>query len=177
MAGEELNRPPSLPPYSEMIFAAVDALKEKEGSTTSAISNYIESTCGCLPEEHNNILTDQLNKLVESGELVVINDNYSRPDTATPAKRGRGRPPKAKYSALESQVQGPDSAAPVSASASAQPGSEVKRGRGRPKKDLNAPSAPKKVKVAMNPTPPSKSGRGRGRPRKVQPELAGVEAN
>ncbi|XP_076925931.1 HMG-Y-related protein A-like [Bidens hawaiensis] len=176
MAGEELNRPPSLPPYSEMIFAAVDALKEKEGSTTSSISNYFESTCGCLPEEHNNILTDQLNKLVETGELVVINDNYSRPDAAMPAKRGRGRPPKAKDPASESQAH-TDSATPVSASAPAQPGSEVKRGRGRPKKDPNAPSAPKKVKVATEHTPPSKTGRGRGRPRKVQPEHAGVEAN
>ncbi|KAK1410643.1 hypothetical protein QVD17_37180 [Tagetes erecta] len=185
MAGEELNRPPSLPPYPEMVFAAVDSLKEKEGSTKSSISNYIESTCGCLPEEHDNILTEQLNKLVENGELVLSNDNYTRPDASIPAKRGRGRPPKAKDpAATENQTEQVPEAqqepqAPTGTQAPSQPGSEVKRGRGRPKKDPNAPSAPKKAKVASVPTPPSKTGRPRGRPRKVQaePEQAGVEAN
>ncbi|KAF5769313.1 putative High mobility group protein HMGA, plant [Helianthus annuus] len=171
MAGEELNRPPSLPPYAEMIFSAIDALKEKDGSSTSSISNYIESTCGSLPEEHTNILADQLNKLVENGELVVSNNNYMRPDSATPAKRGRGRPPKAKDpSAAETET-------PAAVTSPATAGSEVKRGRGRPKKDPNAPPSAKKVKAATVPTPPSKTGRPRGRPRKVQPEPAGVEAN
>ncbi|KAM0038888.1 putative chromatin remodeling & transcriptional activation HMG family [Helianthus debilis subsp. tardiflorus] len=169
MAGEELNRPPSLPPYAEMIFSAIDALKEKDGSSTSSISNYIESTCGSLPEEHTNILADQLNKLVENGELVVSNNNYMRPDSATPAKRGRGRPPKAKDpSAAETETP---------ATVTSPAGSEVKRGRGRPKKDPNAPPSAKKAKAATVPTPPSKTGRPRGRPRKVQPEPAGVEAN
>lgn len=148
-----------------MIFAAIDALKEKEGSSESSISNYIESTCEYLPDEHTNILTDMLNKLVDSGELVVLNNNYMRPDPTAPLKRGRGRPPKPKDPAvLESQSP-------------AQTGSEIKRGRGRPKKDPNAPPAPKKVKVAAVPAAPSKTGRPRGRPRKVQPEFAGVEAN
>ncbi|KAL8193992.1 hypothetical protein R6Q57_026234 [Mikania cordata] len=172
MAGEELNRPPSLPPYAEMIFAAIDALKEKEGSSESSISNYIESTCGCLPEEHNNILADQLNKLVENGELVLTNNNYLRPDHSVPAKRGRGRPPKAKDPAASegrTQIQ-TESQAP----APARPEFEIKRGRGRPRKDPNAPSAPKRAKVA---SVPSTTGRPRGRPRKVQPEHTGVEAN
>lgn len=180
MAGEELNRPPSLPPYTEMIFAAIDALKGKEGSNESSISTYIQSTCGYLPDEHNNILTENLNKLIDNGELVVVNNNYMRPDLNTPAKRGRGRPPKAKDpnhvdTPVPTPKPNPD---PVSAPATApQTGSEVKRGRGRPKKDPNAPPSAKKVKVATSPAPPSSTGRPRGRPRKVQPELTGVEAN
>ncbi|KAI3775747.1 hypothetical protein L1987_45499 [Smallanthus sonchifolius] len=162
MADEEINQP-LLPPYTEMIFAAVDALKEKEESTESSISNYIESTCSSLPEDHTTILAEQLNKLVDDGELVLLNNNYTRPEDSVPAKRGRGRPPKP-----QAQTPAP---APV------EPGSEVKRGRGRPRKDPNAPPSVKKVKVAAVLTPPSKTGRPRGRPRKVQPELAGVEAN
>ncbi|KAK9048857.1 hypothetical protein SSX86_032176 [Deinandra increscens subsp. villosa] len=175
MAGEEINRPPSVPPYTEMILSAIDALKEKEGCTESSISNYIESTCGSLPDDHANILADQLNKLVDDGELVVVDNNYTRPESSVPAKRGRGRPPKGKVAAASDSPAPADTSIP--APASAEPGSEVKRGRGRPKKDPNAPSSAKKVKVAAVPTPPSKTGRPRGRPRKVQPELAGVEAN
>lgn len=152
----------------QMIFSAIEALKEKEGVTESSISTYIESTCGYLPDEHKTILTENLNKLVENGELVLLNNNYTRADVSTPAKRGRGRPPKAKDPAAESRAP---------SQTDAQTGSEVKRGRGRPKKDPNAPPTAKKVKVATVPPPPSKTGRPRGRPRKVQPELTGVEAN
>ncbi|KAK2999445.1 hypothetical protein RJ639_023642 [Escallonia herrerae] len=37
------------PVKSMMIFAAIDALKEKEGSNKSSIYQYIESTYGDLP--------------------------------------------------------------------------------------------------------------------------------
>ncbi|XP_071707626.1 HMG-Y-related protein A-like [Rutidosis leptorrhynchoides] len=174
MAGEELNHPPSLPPYTEMILSAIDALKEKEDVTESSISTYIESTCGYLRDEHNTILTENLNKLVENGELVFLNNQYTRADISTPAKRGRGRPPKAKDPPAESRVR---TQAPAQGQAEGQTDSEVKRGRGRPKKDPNDLSSAKKVKVVTVPTPPSKTGRPRGRPRKVQPELTGVEAN
>ncbi|KAL7614512.1 HMG-Y-related protein A [Lactuca sativa] len=165
MAAAKHTQSPSLPPYSEMIFAAIDSLKVKEGASESSISDYIESTCDNLPDEHANILTDNLNKLVESGELVVLNDNYMRPEPTETPKRGRGRPPKAKDPSVSEAVT------------QAEPGSEVKRGRGRPKKDPNAPSSAKKVKVGSTSPPSSKTGRPRGRPRKVQPELTSVEAN
>ncbi|XP_076916208.1 uncharacterized protein LOC143575827 [Bidens hawaiensis] len=148
---------------TRMIFAAIDAKQQSE----SLISSYIESTYGSVPGD----LSDQLKKLVDNGELVVSDNNYSRLESSVPAKRGRGRPPKAKEPAvLGSPVLtgGPD---PV------QPGSEVKRGRGRPKKDPNAPPAAKKVKTAGVKTTSSKTGRPRGRPRKVQLDVVGVEAN
>ncbi|GKB59325.1 HMG-Y-related protein A-like protein [Tanacetum coccineum] len=179
MAEEQVNRSSSLPPYTEMIFSAIDALKEKEGSSESSISTYIQSTCGYLPEDHTNILTDNLNKLVESGELVLSNNNYTRPEASASVKRGRGRPAKPKDSSVtvpEPRAQ-PETPTQAAAAAVAQSGSEVKRGRGRPKKDPNAPPSAKKVKVAAAPAAPSKSGKPRGRPRKVQPELTGVEAN
>nr|XP_043617660.1 HMG-Y-related protein A-like [Erigeron canadensis] len=162
MAPEEVNKPSSLPPYPQMIFAAIDGLKQKEGLNKSSISNFIASTYGDLPAGHNVLLMEHLNRLRLHGELVFFKNNYMRPDPNAPLRRGRGRPPKPKDPSVAAAVEG-------------ESGSQVKRGRGRPKKDPNAPSAPKKVKLKSTTTPPQPgSGRPRGRPRKVQPEMAGV---
>ncbi|CAI9276219.1 unnamed protein product [Lactuca saligna] len=159
MATEEDTNLPSLPPYPQMIFEAIDALKQKEGSNKSSILNHIESTYGNLPSGGTALLTDNLKNLRDSGELVLLRNNYMRPDPNSPLKRGRGRPSK------------PKDPAALEKNPTAESGSEVKRGRGRPKKDPNAPLAAKKVKISTG------SGRPRGRPRKVQPELTGVEVN
>ncbi|WOG84455.1 hypothetical protein DCAR_0103638 [Daucus carota subsp. sativus] len=182
MATEPVSKPPSLPPYPEMIMGAIDALKEKEGSNKSSIGRHIESTYGDLPAGHQNSLTEHLNKLKEDGELVLVKNNYMRPDPNAPPKRGRGRPPKAKDpNAPETPVAAPAAAAATDATAAPTAGTDgPSRGRGRPRKDPNAPPSAKKAKTDKPKDPtPSKSGRPRGRPRKVQPELAqnGVEAN
>ncbi|KAK1370810.1 AT hook, DNA-binding motif-containing protein [Heracleum sosnowskyi] len=186
MATEPVSKPPSLPPYPEMIMGAIDALKEKDGLSKSSIGRHIESTYGDLPAGHTNSLTEHLNKLKEDGELVLVKNNYMRPDPNAPPKRGRGRPPKAK------DPNAPELtpvAAPAATAAVAAADGPSSRGRGRPRKDPNAPPSVKKAKTEKpkedekeddkeDPTP-SKSGRPRGRPRKVQPALAqnGVEAN
>ncbi|XP_076896473.1 HMG-Y-related protein A-like [Bidens hawaiensis] len=90
----------------QMIFAAIDLLKEKDGSSESSISNYIEST---YVKKHGpnplrilyrrittTFLADQLKKPIDHDKLVVLNNNYSRPEFIIPAKHGRGCPPKAK---------------------------------------------------------------------------------
>ncbi|KAK2999488.1 hypothetical protein RJ639_024695 [Escallonia herrerae] len=90
-----------------MIFAAIDALKEKEGSNKSSISHYIESTHGDLPAGHANLLSDNLNKIKEVGELAMVKNNYLRPDPSASPKWGRGWPPKAKDpSSLEATAPG-----------------------------------------------------------------------
>uniref|UniRef100_A0A5B7B911 HMG-Y-related protein A n=1 Tax=Davidia involucrata TaxID=16924 RepID=A0A5B7B911_DAVIN len=167
MATEEVNKPPSLPPYPEMIFAALDGLNENEGSNKSSISNHIESKYGDLPAGHSNLLSQHLNEMKESGELVFVKNNYMKmkPDPTAPPKRGRGRPPKPKQPS-------PPGGGPAIVST---------RPRGRPRKDPNAPPALKKARPADTSGGPtvSKTGRPRGRPRKVKPEMAqtGVQAN
>ncbi|KAL8109236.1 HMG-Y-related protein A-like [Apium graveolens] len=187
MATEPVSKPASLPTYPEMIMGAIDALKEKDGSSKSAIGKHIESTYGDLPAGHMNSLTEHLNKLREDGELVFAKNNYMRPGSSAPPKRGRGRPPKVKdANAAEVPVVAAATppAAPAAAATAVADGPS--RGRGRPRKDPNAPPSVKKAKTEKpkedekeeDPTP-SKSGRARGRPRKVQPALGqnGVEAN
>nr|BAA11767.1 high mobility group protein [Canavalia gladiata]BAA13134.1 high mobility group protein [Canavalia gladiata] len=174
MATEEVNKPPSLPPYTEMITKALDSLNEPNGSNKSAISKYIESTCGELPDGHSTLLAHHLNKMKESGELVFLKNNYMKPDPTSPPKRGRGRPPKPKVPLPPGTVLSPP------------------RPRGRPPKDPNAPTKSPKAKVSTGsgrprgrpkkiarsaavvaPTP-GPSGRPRGRPPKVKPQLTEV---
>ncbi|XP_061349359.1 HMG-Y-related protein A-like [Gastrolobium bilobum] len=181
MAPEEVNKPPSLPPYPEMIVKALESLDESGGSNKSAISKYIESTYGELPEDHSDLLLLHLNKMKDSGELVFWKNNYMKPDPNAPPRRGRGRPPKPKDPMPPSTVLSPP------------------RPRGRPPKDPNAPpkakvsstgsgsgrprGRPKKIarSSAVAPPPPSASAaapsgrpRGRGRPPKVKPQLTEV---
>ncbi|CAL0315712.1 unnamed protein product [Lupinus luteus] len=174
MATEEVNKPPSLPPYPELIMKAVEALNDQNGSNKSAIASYIESTYGELPAGHTALLTHHLHRMKESGELVFLKNNYMKPDPTAPPKRGRGRPPKPKAHVPPGTVVSPP------------------RPRGRPPKDPNAPPSakvssgsgrprgrPKKIARSVLPLPsaeaaPAGSGRPRGRPPKVKPQLTEV---
>ncbi|MED6209337.1 hypothetical protein PIB30_053697 [Stylosanthes scabra] len=179
MATEEVNKPSSLPPYPEMIMKALDGLDEPNGSNKSAISKYIESTYGELPEGHITLLSHHLNKMKDSGELVFLKNNYMKPDPDAPPKRGRGRPPKAKEPLPPGAVLSPprprgrppkDPNAPPK-SPKSKPSGGSGRPRGRPKK------IPRGAAAAAPPPPlsaPSTPGRGRGRPPKVKPQLTEV---
>ncbi|XP_010916178.1 HMG-Y-related protein A [Elaeis guineensis] len=163
MATDEDPKPPSLPPYPEMILTAILALDEKSGSSKSAISKHIEAAHGeqLLPS-HASLLAAHLARMTEAGELVFVNNCYLRagPDAPPPPKRGRGRPPKPK---LPLSPAGP------------------RRPRGRPPKPVD-PSAPVKVarprgRPPKNPVgAPAAAGpkRPRGRPPKVRPQFAEV---
>ncbi|KAF8389982.1 hypothetical protein HHK36_024502 [Tetracentron sinense] len=142
MATEEVNKPPSLPQYPEMIFAAIAALNDINGSNKSAISNHIESSYGDLQPGNPNLLSHHLNRMIESGELIMVKNNYMRPIPNAPPKRGRGRPPKPKLLVPPGTVLSPA------------------RPRGRPPKPKD-PSG-----VAAPPKASAGSGRPRGRPPK-----------
>ncbi|GMI99799.1 high mobility group A [Hibiscus trionum] len=160
----------SLPDYPQMIMEAIDALKEKDGSSTASITKHIELTHSDLPENHSTLLSHHLNLMKQNGEIVMSNNNYMKPDSNPPPKRGRGRPPKPKAALPSDAVVSPP------------------RPRGRPPmpKDLLAPPKPKtpvstgrprgrppkKAKTAATvtaPPPPTGVKRGRGRPPKVSP--------
>ncbi|CAD6265422.1 unnamed protein product [Miscanthus lutarioriparius] len=190
MATEEAAKPSPIPPYPEMILAAIEGLGDKNGSNKSAISKYIEGKYGDLPPAHASLLTAHLARMKESGELIFLKNNYFRADAPeAPPKRGRGRPPKARD---------PNAPAPKSP-ASAGTG----RGRGRPPKAKNPLEAavkqatagmpkargrpPKKARTTEDGAPPAPAPkpaaaapagdgstpvkRGRGRPPKVRPTV------
>ncbi|KAH6760090.1 Mitochondrial substrate carrier family protein [Perilla frutescens var. frutescens] len=160
MATEELNKSPSLPPYPQMIMEALDAMKQAEGANKSSILKYTESKYGEMPPGHAELLSYHLTRMKDSGELLFIKNNYLKPGPEAPLKRGRGRPPKPKEPLPPGTILAPP------------------RPRGRPRKDPNAPPAPKKPKPPSAPPSISKTGRPRGRPRKVNPQPLqnGVEA-
>ncbi|KAM2079733.1 hypothetical protein ACFX1R_027209 [Malus domestica] len=153
MATEEVNKPPSLPPYPQMILQAIEALNDKNGSNKSSISKYIESTYGEVPAGHSTVLSHHLSKMKDNGELVFWKNNYTKPDPNAPPRRGRGRPPKPK-----------DPLSPDTTLTSP-------KGRGRPPKDPEAPPKPPKVKVSTG------SGKPRGRPRKMAKPTGGLSGS
>ncbi|CAI9275942.1 unnamed protein product [Lactuca saligna] len=186
-AGPQTDSPASpyqvLPKYPEMIFAAIEAVDVKNGANKSAISKQIEDTYGSLPAAHSTLLSHHLNKMKASGELIIVKNNYVKPDPNASPKRGRGRPAKPKEPLPEGIVVSPprprgrppkprDPLAPVTDS--------TPRPRGRPKK-VQDPLAQTPVKVGPSrprgrpPNPDSAakkaaqslSGRKRGRPPKV----------
>lgn len=138
-----------------MILAAIDELNEEGGSNKTAISQHIESIHGeRLPENHSQLLIDNLNKMKESGEIVFLKNNYKRfdPEAPVPAKRGRGRPKK------------DPNASPAPKKSKATDGTGSGRPRGRPPKNRNGDGEGEK----------EKSGRPRGRPPKSKPQQAQV---
>ncbi|XP_004236944.1 HMG-Y-related protein A [Solanum lycopersicum] len=144
MATEEHNL--TLPSYPDMIMEAIDALNEEEGSNKSAIWKQIEATHGTLPPAHGTLLAHHLNQMKQAGQLVMLKNNYMKPNPNAPPRRGRGRPPKPK-----SSVPVPDG---------------YPRPRGRPPKERD-PYAP--ITVPMKKTSEGSSGgsgKKRGRPRK-----------
>ncbi|XVF43593.1 hypothetical protein PTKIN_Ptkin02bG0052100 [Pterospermum kingtungense] len=178
MATEETNNtqgpPPSqqsssLPDYPQLILEAIEALNEKDGLNKSAISKHIESTHSDLPPAHSTLLSHHLNKMKETGQLVMSKNNYMKPDPNAPPKRGRGRPPKPKVPLPPGTVVSPprprgrppkpkDPFAPI-----APPKPKTTAGSGRPRG-----RPPKKAKTGTSTVPPPPGvKRGRGRPPKV----------
>ncbi|KAK8674156.1 hypothetical protein V6N13_112452 [Hibiscus sabdariffa] len=150
MAAEEVNKPPPLPSYPQLIINAIEALNDKNGSNKTSISKHIESKYGDLPAGHSTLLSHHLNKMKETGELVFWKNNYMKVDPNAPPRRARGRPPKPKVPLPPGMVLSSG------------------RPRGRPPKDPNAPPRSPKPKL------PSGSGKPRGRPRKMARPEGGI---
>ncbi|ONK60923.1 uncharacterized protein A4U43_C08F24120 [Asparagus officinalis] len=63
-----------------MILGAIEALDEKAGSNKTAISKYLESKYAeKLPEAHSSLLTAHLERMKESGEILMVKNNYLKP--------------------------------------------------------------------------------------------------
>lgn len=162
-------------------MAAIEALNEKGGSSKVTISKQMESTYPDLPAAHATLLSHHLSKMKQSGQLVMVKNNYMKPDPNAPPKRGRGRPPKPKVPLPPGTVVSPprprgrppkprDPFSPPAQPKTKSPGGSG-RPRGRPpKKAKTAPVAASSTPSA----PPSGAPRGRGRPPKVKPAVAAV---
>lgn len=167
-----------------MIMAAIEALNDPSGSNKSVIAKQIESTYGDLPPAHSTLLAHHLNKMKQSGELVLVKNNYMKRDPNAPPKRGRGRPPKPKEPLPPGTVVSPprprgrppkpkDPSVPPPPPKRKASAAVSGKKRGRPPKD-------KPAAAASAPAPAAAGGggvkRGRGRPPKVKPAVAPVGA-
>ncbi|KAI7750848.1 hypothetical protein M8C21_003045 [Ambrosia artemisiifolia] len=171
--GDATTNPPApapvnvLPQYPELIMEAIDTLDVKKGVCRSKISKQIESSYGSLPAAHKTLLSHHLNRMRATGELIVINNNYLKPDPNAPLRRGRGRPrkPPSEFSPRTS-VSGRKPGRPrLYDTPAKKPASGEGRGRGRPRKVITDADGMSAAPVAMSALV-SFGSRGRGRPRK-----------
>ena len=165
-----------------MILAAIEALGDENGSNKSAISTYIEEKYPDLPSAHASLLTANLASMKEEGKLVFLKNNYLKPDAnaaePTPAKRGRGRPPKAKdpnappppakdpNTPKRGRGRPPKAKDPVAEAVKKATAGMPSSGRGRPAKKAKVAAEPKPAPAAASGDAPVK--RGRGRPPKAK---------
>ncbi|KAK7320192.1 hypothetical protein RJT34_04928 [Clitoria ternatea] len=183
------NPNPNHPPYDEMIYTAIGALKEKDGSSKRAIGKYIEQVYKDLPSTHSALLTHHLNRLKSSGLLVMVKKSYKLPGSdplSAPSPRGRGRPPKPKLDTqpqLQTQPQTqpqpqpqPQSTDPVWAALGLadDPASQSsKRGPGRPRKIGTIGVGSPTPGVGVGSPSPGRRGRPPGTGRSKLPKRAG----
>lgn len=169
-------------------MAAIEALNEKNGSSKAAISKQMESAHPDLPPAHSTLLSHHLDKMKQSGQLILVKNNYMKPDPNAPPKRGRGRPPKPKAPLPPGTVLSPprprgrppkprDPFAPPTVSKKKSSGGSG-RPRGRPPKKPKTTPVPTPAAAPASapsaPAPTSGAPRGRGRPPKVKPAVAPV---
>ncbi|KAB2633737.1 formin-like protein 5 [Pyrus ussuriensis x Pyrus communis] len=102
-----------------MIYGAITALREKDGSSKRAIEKYIERFYSGLPATHSSLLTHHLKRLKNSGHLVMVKKSYK-----LPGSEGSVPPPPP-----------PPTSAADAASTAAIPSPGPARGRGRPPKN------------------------------------------
>lgn len=170
-----------------MIVAAIASLAEDNGSSQAAISRRIEAEArGDLPASHPALVAAHLARMSAAGELVAVaggkyalppppppapapespveeDDDLADEEPAEPvlppAKRGRGRPPKARPAGFSpAPVAGPPAAPrrrgrpPKPRDPHAPP--KIPRPRGRPRKNpLPEGMAPRQAPTSAKPRP------------------------
>ncbi|XP_075505084.1 uncharacterized protein LOC142542367 [Primulina tabacum] len=96
------------PAYAEMITDAIASLNEANGSNKRAIAKYIEARHSNLPPTHSSLLTPNLQRLRDEGQILMFKHSYKLAGSvpAPPVsvngadsvgqKKRPGRPPKHK---------------------------------------------------------------------------------
>ncbi|XP_019447764.1 PREDICTED: HMG-Y-related protein A-like [Lupinus angustifolius] len=166
------NNPPAIPSqprnannpsYAEMIYTAIGALKEKNGSSRRAICKYMEQVYkDQLPANHDALLTKNLKTLKKNGHLVLVKRSYHLPSGSI---QPHSEPEQAQQVAQPAQIAKPEPAQNANTSGGGGGVTEVKkRGRGRPPRasSLKAQAKPADALALV----PAVKPKPRGRPRK-----------
>ena len=83
MAPKTEKKAPSHPPYQALIKEAISALKERNGSSLSAITKYVGEKHS-LPGPWKKTLSLQLKRLTEAGKLVKVLTTVHAPAGSIP---------------------------------------------------------------------------------------------
>ncbi|KAE9613852.1 putative High mobility group protein HMGA [Lupinus albus] len=160
------NNPPALPSqprnhnhpsYAEMIYTAIGALKEKNGSSKRAICKYMEQVYkDNLPPNHDALLTKNLKSLKKNGHLVLVKKSYHLPLGSI---QPHSEPEQVQQVAQSEHKANPKPAQNANTNGGGGVTEVKKRGRGRPPRVSSLKPQAKPADSVVKPKP-------RGRPRK-----------
>lgn len=149
---------PTHPPSGQMVLAAVTALKERKGSSLSAIKKYIATTYKVDSSKKAVFIVKAVRKAVADGKLVQVKGSFKLPQAekkkSAAAGKKAGRPKKPAGEAKKAKT-------PKKAKV-------VKKKAATPKKKATTPKKKKTPKKAAAKKPKAKTTAGKkaGRPKK-----------
>ncbi|OAY82474.1 Histone H1.2 [Ananas comosus] len=167
----------------QMILAAIEALKERNGSSKRAISKFIRQTYGDASPQHDKNLAQNLRRMTREQVLRMVKRSYKIASSSSPQQpaanpKPRGRPRKNLVplfvpigTTVKLKTDPNPQNPPAAAKRRGRPpkalrtvGTVVRRKPGRPRKVQAAQAAAEK---ALIPVPVAAAVRKRGRPPKV----------
>uniref|UniRef100_A0A7N1A4U2 H15 domain-containing protein n=1 Tax=Kalanchoe fedtschenkoi TaxID=63787 RepID=A0A7N1A4U2_KALFE len=143
---------PAHPPYLVMIQDAIQALKERTGSSQYAIAKHIEEKqASHLPQNFKKLLLVQLKKLVANGKLVKVKQSFKLAPALKPSVAATKKPKPKPVAERKAKAAAAASKSKVMA---AKPKPKAKVVAGKPKTVADSkPKAkvPVKAKAAVKP--------------------------
>ncbi|XP_061367613.1 histone H1-like [Gastrolobium bilobum] len=145
------KKPPSHPPFAEMITDAVASLKERTGSSQYAITKFIEEKHKDLPPSFRKLILNYLKKSVAAGKLIKVKNSFKLPSTKPAPAKATTTVPATKKPKAVSKPNAKPKPKPKAAAVSVKPKAKPTKVTAAKKKVAAKPARKTPVKAVKKP--------------------------